>query len=163
MRDRVESHLGSDDVSHVIYGAVVALALIVALQDHPPKAGKLAVELVATGLAIGLAELYADFVSTEARARRQVTRREFRHMAREATAVVFGTGFPAIYFVLAAVGLVSLEHAITFAKWSGIVLIAGYGYLAARLAGSTHPRSLARGMGIALVGLALIGLKALLH
>ena len=163
MRNRVVSHLGSRDVSHIIYGATVSLALIIAVQDHPPAAGTLAAELIATGVAIGLAELYADFVSTEARTRRRVARADLAEMVREASAVVFGAGFPAIFFVLAAAGVLSIDHAFTFAKWSGIGLIAGYGYLAARLAGAPHTHSAARGLAIGLVGAALIALKALLH
>src|SRR5689334_18628091 len=92
MRNRVVSHLGSRDVAHIIYGATVALALVIAVQDHPPGAATLAVELIATGIAIGLAELYADFVSTEARTRRHVRREDLAEMVREASAVVFGAG-----------------------------------------------------------------------
>ena len=52
---------------------------------------------------------------------------------------------------------------ITLSKWSGLGLIGGYGFLAARLAGSGVARSLVHAAAVGLVGGALIGLKAVLH
>jgi len=79
----------------------------------------------------GLAELYAEVVSAEARTRRSVQRAELRDMADEAVAVVFGAGFPAIFFLLAALGLIERQLAFSLSKWSGLGLICGYGFVAA--------------------------------
>jgi hypothetical protein len=70
------------------------LALVVALQNHPPAAGETAAVLVGTALAVGLAELYSEVVAAEARTRRPVPRNEMRAMALDALAVVFAQGFP---------------------------------------------------------------------
>ena len=51
----IETHLGSNQVSRVIYGAIIGLALVVALEAHPPDAGVVAVTLVGTALAVALA------------------------------------------------------------------------------------------------------------
>jgi hypothetical protein len=58
----LEEHLGSGRVARVIYGAIIGLALVVSLEAHPPKAWVVAATLVTTALAVGLAELYSDFV-----------------------------------------------------------------------------------------------------
>jgi hypothetical protein len=163
MRARLEAHLGSRDVARVIYGAIVGLALVVALQAHPPSAGACAALLVATAIAIGLAELYSEAVSAEARARRGLHADEWRAMAGETGAVVLGAASPAVFFVLAALGVMELDLAFTLAKWSGLGLICGYGYLAARLADASHLRALGHAAGVGAIGAALIALKALLH
>lgn len=160
---RIEAHLGSRDVARVIYGAVVGLALVVALQKHPPEAGVVVGALVGTAIAIGLAELYSEAVSLEARTRRPVTARQLRPLAGESVAVMVGAGFPALFFILAALDVIDLDLAFALAKWSGLGLICGYGFLAARLAGATLRGGLAHGAAVGLIGGALIALKAVLH
>ena len=159
----LETHLGSRDVGRVIYGAIIGLALVSALQAHPPAAGVTAALLVGTAVAVGLAELYSEIVATEARTRRLVRRAQVRTLAAEALAVIAGAGFPAVYFALAAFGVMRLDTAFTLAKWTGLALICGYGYLAARLAGVSRASALVHALAIGLIGGALIALKALLH
>jgi hypothetical protein len=160
---RIEAHLGSRDVARVIYGAIIGLALVLALEVHPPTAAVAASTLVATAVAVGLAELYSEIVGAEARTRHAVRRDHLRELAGDALAVVAGAGFPAVFFVLAAVGVLELDAAFTIAKWTGFGLICFYGFVAARLAGAGVLRSLAHSAGVGFVGGVLIALKALLH
>lgn len=163
LRERVMSHLGSRDVARVLYGATVGLALVVALQGHPPGAGTMAGLILGTALAIGLAELYAEAVSAEARTRAPVRRVQMLEIAKEASAVVFGAGFPAVFFLVAATGLISVHGAFTLSKWGGLTLICGYGFLAGRLAGSPVRRALWHAALIGAIGALLIAGKSLLH
>jgi hypothetical protein len=162
-RDLVQAHLGSRDVGRVIYGAIIGLALVVALQAHPPPAAVVAAALLGTALAVGLAELYSEVVSLEARTRSPVTRSQLRTMAGESLAVIFGAGFPAVFFLLAATGAIERHTAFVLSKWSGLGLIFGYGFLAARLSGSRPRRALVHAVAVGAVGGALIALKAVLH
>ncbi|MFL5334649.1 MAG: hypothetical protein ACJ8H8_16015, partial [Geminicoccaceae bacterium] len=77
--------------------------------------------------------------------------------------VAFGVSFPVVFFILAAVNAIEQETAFTIAKWSGVGLLASYGFTAARLAGDGTTRSALRGLTVALIGAFLIGVKALLH
>jgi hypothetical protein len=163
VRSRLESHLGSRDVARVIYGAVIGLAVVLALQLHPPSAGAAAGSLLGTAGAVALAELYSEIVGAEARNRRSVRPSELRAMAGDSLAVLFGAGFPAVFFLLAAAGILKLHTAFTLSKWCGLGLICGYGFLAARLAGSGTVRALAHAAAVGVVGGALIAVKALLH
>src|SRR5689334_12829089 len=95
LRAVVETHLGSDDVAHVIYGSIIGLALVVALQAHPPGAGATALTLLGSALAVGLAEAYSELVAADARTRRPADARRVRRLLGDASAVVFGAGFPA--------------------------------------------------------------------
>ena len=56
----------------MIYGAIIGLALVVALEHHPPTPAVVIVTLVATAVAVGLAELYSDVVGTQARTHQRV-------------------------------------------------------------------------------------------
>jgi VIT1/CCC1 family predicted Fe2+/Mn2+ transporter len=163
VRDAVDAHLGSRDVARVIYGSIVGLALVVALEDHPPGAGATAAALLGTALAVGLAEAYSELVGTEARTRRPVDRTQVRELLADSAAVTFGAAFPALFFVLAAAGAIELELAFALAKWTGLGLIGAYGFLAARVSGAGPRRALVHAAILATIGGALIALKALVH
>jgi len=163
MRDAIGAHLGSRQVSRVLYGSIIGLALVVALEAHPPRAAAVAVTLVATAVAVGLAELYSEVVGSEARTRRRVERQQIIDILDEIGAVAIGVAFPCVFFLLAAVGAFDLDAAFTIAKWSGLGLIATYGFAGARLTGDTVPGSLLRAGIVALIAAFLIAIKALLH
>jgi hypothetical protein len=163
LRDVIGAHLRSRDVARVIYGAIIGLALVVALQQHPPTAGQTAAAILGTALAVGLAEVYSEFVGTEARRRRQVSRVELRKLAGDALAVVAGAGFPALFFILAATDVLELGQAFTLAKWTGLGLICVYGFLAARLAGYRLGGAILHAAAVGAIGGVLIAVKALLH
>jgi hypothetical protein len=163
MRASVERHLGSRQVSKVVYGSIIGLALVAAIENHPPKPAVMAVWLLGTALAVGLAEIYSEVVGHETRTRQPVTRSDWGHMIDDAAAVAFGVAFPAVFFLLCAVGLVEVDRAFWLAKWTGLGLIGFYGFWAARFAGAPAPRALLKGAGVALVGAGLIALKALVH
>jgi hypothetical protein len=163
VRATLEAHLGSRAVSRVVYGAIIGLTLVVALDSHPPAALVMAVWLLLSGVTVALAEIYSDVVGTETSQRHRVTRAQLAHMVDQAGAVAFGVGFPAVFFLAAAVGWLELGTAFALAKWVGLGLIGWYGYWAARLAGAPRPRALVQAVLVAAVGGALIAVKALLH
>jgi hypothetical protein len=163
MHTALEAHLQSRQVSRVIYGSIIGLALVVALELHPPGNGVVVASLVATAIAVALAELYSEIVGAETRERHRVTREQVVEILDDVLAVGFGIVFPAAFFVLAAAGLFADETAFTLAKWSGVGLIGGYGYFAGRLAGASNGAALLQGVGAALIGAALIAVKALVH
>ena len=163
MRPSLEEHLGSRDVARIIYGSIIGLALVVALQAHPPAAAKTAGALVGTAIAVGLAEVYAELVGIEARTRRPIRFANLREVAGDALSVAFGAAFPAVFFVLAAIGVIERGTAYTLAKWSGVGLICLYGFLAARLAGARMSRAIIQAVLVGLIGVGVVSLKSLTH
>jgi hypothetical protein len=163
MRASLEQHLGSRQVGRVVYGSIIGLALIVALEQHPPTAAVVDVWLLATAVAVGLAEVYSDVVGFETSARQPVTRPQLASMLEEAGAVGFGVAFPAVFFLLSAMGAFAIGTAFSLAKWTGLGLIGFYGFWAARFAGAPPGRALVKGAVVALIGAGLIVLKALVH
>lgn len=163
LRRAIEAHLGSRDVARVIYGSIIGLALVVALQSHPPSAARMTSLLLGTAVAVGLAEAYSEFVGTEARTRRPVEGSQLRELLTDAGAVAFGAGFPAVFFVLAAAGAIDTDLAFGLAKWSGLGLICVYAFVAARLSGARPARAFMHAALLGAIAGALIALKALVH
>jgi hypothetical protein len=163
MRASLEAHLGSRQVARVVYGAIFGLTLIVVLEAHPPSAGVMTAWLLGTALTVALAEVYSEIVGAETSERHRVTRPQVAHMLDDAVAVALGVAFPAIFFLLATVGLLQLDTAFRIAKWSGLGLIGFYGYWAARFAGAPRLRALFQGVAVAAIGTIVIALKALVH
>lgn len=150
-------------MSRVIYGAIIGLALVVSLEDHPPEAGVVAGFLLATALAVALAEIYSEVIGTETRTHARVEPARRWSIAKEAAAVACGIGFPAVFFVLAFADALDLDTAFTIAKWTGLGLIGVYGYFGGRLSGRSVPASILHAVAVGLIGGFLIAFKALLH
>jgi hypothetical protein len=163
IRQFVFAHLASRQVSRVIYGAIIGLALVTALETHSPGVGSVIATLLGTAVAVALAELYSEVVGFAAIGRKKVSREGLPHLAGDIAAVFFGIAFPVVFFLLAAVGVIDDETAFEVAKWAGLGLIGVYGFVGARLAGNSRLNSLLKATGVALIGAALIGLKALVH
>ena len=120
-------------------------------------------EITGAALTVGLADMYAESVSTEARQRRPLRRGQVRDLAEEAMFVVIGAGFPAVFFVLASAGVIGVDTAFNLSKWTGLGLVCGYGFLAGRLAGQSTPRATLHAGIIAAIGVGVILLKTLVH
>ena len=163
LRRFLVSHFGSRRVSRVIYGSIIGLALVVALEVHPPAAGVVIATLLGTAVAVALAELYSEVVGFKTGERRKVSRSELRDLGADTAAVAFGIAFPAVFFVLAATSVLENEAAFTAAKWTGLGLIGLYGFAGARLSGAGVLVSLLQAVAVALIGALLIALKALVH
>jgi hypothetical protein len=157
----VARHLQGQDVARVVYGSVVGLALVVALETHPPRPGTIVASIVGAAVAVGLAELYSDILAAELRNRRRVDANTVRMHARSALVVALAAGFPAVFFVLATAGVLETGNAFKLAKWTGLGLLGGYAFFAARLTGARVPRALLHAACVAAAGTVLVLLKAL--
>jgi hypothetical protein len=156
------AHLGSEQVSRVVYGAIIGLALVAALEAHPPEPAAVAGLLLSTAFAVALAELYSELLGAQVRLRRVEPEHRVR-IVSDVLAVAGGAAFPAVFFLLAAAGAVELETAFAIAKWSGLGLIAFYGFWAGRLSGGGVRSSLLHALAVGAIGAIIIALKAIIH
>jgi hypothetical protein len=163
LRRFVGAHLGSPQVSRVVYGSIIGLALVVALEAHPPPPGAVIATLLGTAVAVGLAELYSELVGFETVRHRKADSGELRRLGVDLAAVAFGISFPAVFFLLAATDSIEDETAFTLAKWTGLGLIGVYGFAGARLSGARMTVALLQAAAVALIGAVLIALKAIVH
>jgi hypothetical protein len=68
-----------------------------------------------------------------------------------------------VFFLAAVLGLYEFDTAFTVAKWTGLGLIAGYGYAAARMAGTRPSGALLQAFSGGVMAGSLIALEGLLH
>ena len=162
-RGFIAAHLESRQVSRVVYGSIIGLALVVVLEVHPPPPRSVIASLLATAVAVGLAELYSELVGFETLKRRKASRAELRHLGLDIAAVAFGIAFPAVFFLLAVLDVLEDDTAFTVAKWTGVGMIGLYGFIGARLSGGSLVKSLLQAAAVALIGAFLIVLKSLVH
>jgi hypothetical protein len=164
VRERVRSHLRADAVTHAIYQTVIVLAIVVSLERHPPSDGTLIVYVIGGAIAVGLADLYAGVVGRMIRERQPATRRAVQH---DAVAILEGiavaVALPIVFFGLHHLGLVAVKSAFDLTEWAELVLIGLYAFVANRFAGFSVAHSLLLGAATTLIGLVLVGLKALFH
>jgi hypothetical protein len=150
-------------VSRVIYGSIIGLALVVALEAHPPPTGAVIATLIGTAIAVALAELYSELVGLQVRGHRRARGTERRELLGDIAAVTFGVAFPAVFFILSAAGAFEQDTAFDAAKWTGLGLIGVYGFVGARVAGAGPLVALLQASTVALIGGVLIALKAIVH
>ena len=161
--ERLRAHLGSGQVSRVVYGSIIGLALVLALQASPPELRFIIGSLWATALAVAFAEFYSEWVGSVTRTSMGVETEPWRVSAADAGAVAFGIAFPSVFFVLASLKVMDVDTAFNFAIWTGLLLITAYGYIAARVSGSSLPKALLQAASVGAIAGLLIIVKSLLH
>jgi hypothetical protein len=164
VREHVRNHLQARAVTHAIYQTVIVLAIVVSLERHPPPDGTLLVYVIGGAIAVGLADLYAGVVGRMIRERQPVNRRMVKD---DAVAILQGiavaVALPIVFFGLHRLGLLAVQRAFDLTEWTELVLIGLYAFVANRFAGFSVRHSLLLGAATTLIGLLLVGLKALFH
>jgi hypothetical protein len=156
-------HPTAERAARAVYGTIIALAVLVAFDGAEADAGEIVAAMAGAVIAAQLAEMYAEYIADVIRAERGLERHEMR---RRLDAVAAGTVvalIPAIPFVLADAGAISLDTAYDTAPWLGLATVAAFTLLANRLAGLSGLRNAATLAAVLAIGGGLIALKALMH
>ena len=146
-----------------IYGSILVLALLLALENHPPTPLRAAGVVAGTVLAVLAAEAYAENLGAELALGRRETREERRARFRELAAMTVSAEAPVAILLLSAAGVLDLDTAFRLAKWSTLALLLIGGYLARRLAGTSRLSAAWSGLLVFGVGVVISVLKAWLH
>ncbi len=146
-----------------VYGAILVLALLLTLQQHPPGPFHAALLVAGTILAVLGAEAYADLLGMEIDAGRPSTRAQRRAKLHELGVVTGAAEGPVLVLVLAGFGLLDEELAFQLAVWITIGLLFLAGFLARRLAGRSMWSSVRSGAVVGGLGVALAIFKLFVH
>ena len=146
-----------------VYGAIVVLALLLAMKEHPPGPWAAAGLVTVSVLAVLAAELYAELLGLEIDLGRAATRAEQRAKLHELGPITLSAEAPVAVLVLAGLGLIDEKRAFDVAVIVTIALITVDGFLARRLAGRTVTESLRSAVFLGSIGVALAVVKQISH
>jgi hypothetical protein len=149
--------------ARAVYGTIIALAVIVVLDDGHTEADEVIAAVLGATIAASLAETYADYLATVIRQRRHLTRDELRQAATDSALGTLAALITLVPFLLVEVGWIETQTAFDVSPWIGIALIGGYSLFANRVAGMPTRRSLLITASMLVIGLVLIAIKSLAH
>ncbi|HSE55718.1 MAG TPA: hypothetical protein VLB03_08285 [Nocardioidaceae bacterium] len=157
----LRGEVGALHIARSVYGAIIALSLLLVLQSaHGPRGAALA--LLATLTAIALAEVYADTLAHGVLTHESMTPPQVRELLVSALAVI-GAGVPAALVLMVAPVWFEEGSSFTLAAWTTVALLGLFAFGARRLAGAPMGLSLRSGLVAAGIGVAIALLKAVLH
>jgi len=159
MWDSIIEHVNGHRVSKTIYGTIIILVVIVAMEDHPPSAAGTVATVIFTGLGVALAEWYSDFIGKTIEEHHTLNAIEQRRIVKDVSAVMTGTWYPLPFIILAWIGIISLDLAIDLAKFTMIGVLLFYGYVASRLSGRDHLRSFIFAITASMIGVFIVLFK----
>jgi hypothetical protein len=149
--------------ARAVYGSIVALAVILVLDEANSEADEVIAAVVGSVIAATLAEQYAEYIAHVIRERRHLGRDEIAQQFRDGAAGTVAAMAPLIPFLLVELDVIELPTAYEIAPWLGLGVIAGYSLLANHEAGLSSSRNLVvTGVGLA-IGASLILIKAVTH
>jgi hypothetical protein len=158
-RRQVEGQLAARSV----YGAIVVLALLLAMQDHPPGPLAAAALVAGTVTAILAAEAYAEILGEEIDRHERLTRQQRLHKLRELASMSVAAEWPIAFLVLGGAGVLEDETAFRLARWVALALLFIYGFVAARMTGRSVSAALRSAVALGSIGVLLALLKSLVH
>ncbi len=147
-------------VAKVIYGTIIILVVILAMEDHPPSTIGTVVTVLFAGFGVALAELYSDMIGTRIEKKRHLTWGERNHIIKNVSSVMVGAFFPVPFFILAWLGFLELKFAITLAKWTLVGVLLFYGYVASKLSGYSNIWSIVSATAVCTTGIIVVLIKA---
>jgi drug/metabolite transporter (DMT)-like permease len=149
--------------ARAVYGTIIALAVIVVLDDGQTDADEVIAAVLGATIAASMAETYADYLATVIRQRRHLSRDELRQAATDSALGTLAALLTLIPFIAVELGWIETQTAFDTAPWVGLALIGGYSLFANRIAGMPVRRAALITASMLAIGLLLIAIKSLTH
>jgi hypothetical protein len=150
-------------VSKAIYGVITVLAVLQALQAHPPSAWSAAVILFGTTLAVALVDAYSESIAIMLAESRGLSLDDLRAIRHEVAPVLVGAQAPTLLLLLAAIGLFSVDRALQLAEIVAFLLLFSYGWRVGSMLHERWFKQLLSGLVLVAIGGIAVGIKAAFH
>lgn len=152
------------DLAGVIYGIILATALIGAFSEQP-KVGQVATFAAVLGSAVifWLAHAYAHILAAGVVDREPITGPAVREALIRQLPLVFGALPPALVLLAEPLGILSEDNSDNIAMLVGVGLLTLFGFVAARRRGAGALGTVVLTAISAGLGLVMIGLKSAVH
>jgi hypothetical protein len=149
--------------ARAVYGSIIALAVIVVLDDGQTEADEVVVAVIGATVGAMLAETYADYIADVIRRGRHLHLAEARQAFTDSVLGMLAAWITLVPFIAVELGAIEVSTAFTLATWLGIGVIGLYTLVANHRAGIPLKTSVwAAGLMLS-IGLALIAIKSATH
>ena len=149
--------------SMAIYGSLTVMAVIAAMENHPPTALSAAAQLFGVTVAIAVAKAYAEIIADTLQRGRRLDAGEWREILRKVAPVLFGAQAPTLVFLMSASGLFSVETAIQVSKFLVLLLLFVYGLRVAQVLHQKRLVQILSGLMIMSAGIVVVAINYLFH
>ncbi len=149
--------------ARAIYGTIIITALLLPLEDHGATADEVVGAVLGSAFVLFLAHAYATSLGRGVATRRATRLSDLGAILVDNLPLLFAAVAPALIFVLAAAGAISLHTAFRAGIGYGIVSLFALGFIFGRMAHHRLSDGLVRGFGAAGLGAAIILLEAALE
>lgn len=150
-------------VTRAVYGLVTVLAVLQAMERHPPAPWVGVITLLGTTVAVALVEAYAHSIGAMLAGRHAMSLQELREIWHDVAPVITGAQAPTVVLLLSAFGLIPVDLAIGVAQVVAFLLLFGYGWRISALLSDRWPRHLLGGLVLVAIGGIIVGIKAAFH
>ena len=159
--DAASRRVRAERLKERIYITFAALAVVLALSLHEVGAPKALITLLVTVVGAALAIFVADLLSHLVVHERIFDAAELRHAAVTSFGALAAVFLPAVFLVLALLGVWSADAALTASAFALVASLVAIGLAATSKVPLTWWQRLLALLGEALIGLVVIGLQLL--
>jgi len=145
-----------------LYGLIICGAVLASSSDTPRLVGVAAV-LLGTLAIYWVAEAYTHWMAVRIVRRRPLTRAEQRSAVRDGLPLVAASVVPVLVLLLEALLRVDTARGVRIALWVNAVLLLSVGWRMSTEGGLVGWRRVGLATMTGLLGVAMVGLKSLLH
>jgi hypothetical protein len=151
-RGRVTSFFDYSFASMAIYGSLTVMAVVIAMEDHPPPSLSAAARLFGVTVAIAAAKAYAELIADTLTRGRKLNAEEGRGLLHKVSPILFGAQAPTVVFLMSAFGWFSVETAIQVSRLLVLMLLFVYGLRVGQVLHKTRFVQIASGLAIMSAG-----------
>jgi hypothetical protein len=156
-----EIHRKAERLSHALYGLIIVTAALVAEKLHVTEVGEAISLLLGTALVLLLAHTYSAVVAERTVEGHSLGSVGRGVVLRDNLPVLLAIVVPTMLFILAGIGVITLQTAYTAAIAFTLLALFGLGLYEGRSASMSWPKSLLSGGAAGAIGLIVVAVEAL--
>lgn len=138
MGTQLQKYYGTDRAAKAIYGVVLIFAYLIG-QGHSSEQTSLSLAFGTffAGVAIVLAEIYAEILGKTIRQKNKLTKNQRKEIEQDSLAIVSVSFWPSLVFALSSLGLYSIQSAFNISYLLCLAALFLFSFWASRLSNFT--------------------------
>ncbi|SRR5690606_5865262 len=146
-------------ISKILYSTILILSVMEGFENYPANSFVIIAIIVSTALSIIIMESFAHTLEHDIENKRLSSNKQIIGIIRNQLPVFAAIVYPCIFFLMSAIGIISIEIAFDISEYSLCALLFFYGFNASRLSGGRFPRNTFYGLTSFIIGLLIANVK----